>query len=85
MTLPQLSRVDGLRVLPNAELRHHTRFQLGGPCWFLADASTPQAFKEAYKILAASNLRWTSIGAGTNLIVSDDGYPERSFATAPTK
>ena len=79
MTLPQhvphrLRQVDGLRVLPGAELRHHTRFQLGGPCWFLADASTPQAFKEAYKVLAASNLRWTSIGAGTNLIVSDDGY-----------
>ena len=75
MTLPQLSRVAGLRVLPNAELRHHTRFRLGGPCRFLADASTPQAFKEAYKILAGSNIRWTSIGAGTNLIVSDDGYP----------
>lgn len=30
---------------------------------------------EAYRILAWSNLRWTSIGGGTNLIVSDEGYP----------
>jgi UDP-N-acetylmuramate dehydrogenase len=72
MTLPEQ---DGLRVLPAAELRHHTRFRLGGPCRFLADAQTPQAFESAYRILDASGLRWTSIGAGTNLIVSDDGYP----------
>ena len=72
MMLPEQ---DGLRVLPAAELRDHTRFRLGGPCWFLADAQTPQAFESAYRILHASCLRWTSIGAGTNLIVSDDGYP----------
>ncbi len=79
MTVPvevlrRLSQVEGLRVLPGAELRHHTRFRLGGPCLLLADAATPLAFQEAYRILASSNLRWTSIGAGTNLIVSDDGY-----------
>lgn len=73
--LQRLSQVDGLRVLPGAELRHHTRFRLGGPCWVLADASTSEAFEEAYKIFVSSKLRWTSIGAGTNLIVSDDGYP----------
>jgi UDP-N-acetylmuramate dehydrogenase len=64
-----------LTVLPGAELRHHTRFQLGGPCWFLADAQSAQAFQSAYQILAASHIRWTSIGAGTNLIVADFGYP----------
>ncbi|MFN0104989.1 MAG: UDP-N-acetylmuramate dehydrogenase [Bryobacteraceae bacterium] len=80
MTLPQqvlhrLSQAAGLRVLPGAELRYHTRFRLGGPCWVLADAETPRAFEQAYRILASSQLCWTSIGAGTNLIVSDDGYP----------
>ncbi len=79
MTVPdpvlrRLSQVEGLRVLPGAELRHHTRFRLGGPCLLLADAATPLGFQDAYKILASSNLRWTSIGAGTNLIVSDEGY-----------
>ena len=62
-------------MIPGAELRHHTRFQLGGPCWFLADAMNPAAFQTAYKTLAASGLPWTSIGRGTNLIVSDAGYP----------
>ncbi len=80
MTLPleverRLSAVAGLRLFPGAELRHHTRFRLGGPCWLLADAAAPEAFAAAYQILASSRLRWTSIGGGTNLIVSDDGYP----------
>ncbi|HEU0119388.1 MAG TPA: UDP-N-acetylmuramate dehydrogenase [Bryobacteraceae bacterium] len=80
MTLPQavldrLGAVEGLLVLPGAPLRHHTRFRLGGPSWLLADASTSYAFEEAYRTLAWSHLRWTSIGRGTNLIVSDDGYP----------
>lgn len=70
-----LRQVPGLRVLPGAELRHHTRFRLGGPCWFLADAETPEAFQQAYITLAAAGIPWTSIGAGTNLIVNDAGYP----------
>lgn len=71
----RLGQVAGLRVLPGAELRAHTRFRLGGPCWLLADASTPEAFESAYRILAWSHLRWTSIAGGTNLIVADAGYP----------
>lgn len=79
MSLPQLvlrrlSEVEGLRVFPGAELRLHTRFRLGGPCWLLADAESESAFVEAYRILAWSNLRWTAVGGGTNLIVSDEGY-----------
>lgn len=72
----RLRGVQGLTVLEGerAALRHHTRFALGGPCLLLADASTEEAFVEAYRLLAASTLRWTSIGRGTNLVVSDQGY-----------
>lgn len=80
MTFPErvlrrLSEIPGLRVLHGAPLREHTRFRLGGPCWLLADAENERAFELAYQTLAWSNLRWTSIGGGTNLIVSDAGYP----------
>jgi len=79
MTIPKevlerLSVIDGLRLLPGAELRHHTRFRLGGPCPLLADAENAAAFAQAYRVLAGSGLRWTSIGGGTNLVVSDSGY-----------
>ena len=71
-----LRAVPGLAVLEgeSAELRHHTRFALGGPCLLLADASSEAAFVEAYRLLASSSIRWTSIGRGTNLVVSDTGY-----------
>lgn len=79
MTFPEeafrsLEQVEGLRIFPGAEMRHHTRFQLGGPCWLLVDALTPVAFESAYRVLAASGHPWTSIGGGTNLVVSDAGY-----------
>jgi UDP-N-acetylmuramate dehydrogenase len=73
--IERLSMIDGLRLEPGAELRHHTRFRLGGPCRLLADAGTAEAFVAAYRLLDGSGLRWTSIGGGTNLIVSDHGYP----------
>jgi UDP-N-acetylmuramate dehydrogenase len=80
-----LEQVAGLRVLPGAELRYHTRFRLGGPCWFLADAQTPEAFQQAYKTLAASGIPWTSIGGGTNLVVNDAGYPGAILRYSATK
>lgn len=72
----RLRGVPGLTVLEGerAELRHHTRFALGGPCLLLADASSEASFVEGYRLLAASAIRWTSIGRGTNLVVSDKGY-----------
>jgi UDP-N-acetylmuramate dehydrogenase len=73
--LARLSVIDGLRLIPGAELRHHTRFRLGGPCRLLADAGNAAAFEQAYRVLAAAGLRWTCIGGGTNLVVSDNGYP----------
>jgi UDP-N-acetylmuramate dehydrogenase len=72
--LERLEATPGLTVLPKAPLSAHTRFGLGGACWFLADANTEAAFLTAYRILRASGLPWTSIGGGTNLIVSDAGY-----------
>jgi len=71
-----LCGVHGLTVLEGerAALRHHTRFGLGGPCLLLADAASESAFVEAYRLLASSTLHWTSIGRGTNLVVSDRGY-----------
>lgn len=72
----RLREVPGLTVLEGerAALRHHTRFALGGPCLLLADASSEGAFVEAYRLLASSPIPWTSIGRGTNLVVSDKGY-----------
>lgn len=73
--LRDLEAVPGLRLLPDAPLREHTRFRLGGPCRVLADASDEAAYVAAYRLLDTSGDPWTAIARGTNLVVSDAGYP----------
>jgi len=73
--LAPLETIPGLAVRPGALLRDYTRFRLGGPCHALLTASTEAAYRAAHELLLASGLPWTTIGGGTNLIVSDAGYP----------
>jgi UDP-N-acetylmuramate dehydrogenase len=40
----------------------------------LADASTPESFVAAYRLLAGAGVPWVTIGRGTNLVVADHGY-----------
>lgn len=70
----RLARIEGLALFPNEPLAQHTRFGLGGPAAILADTEREPAFIEALQTLGASDVRWTVIGGGTNLIVSDNGY-----------
>jgi UDP-N-acetylmuramate dehydrogenase len=70
----RLARIKGLALLANEPLAGHTRFEVGGPAAILADTAGEPAFVEALQVLGASAIRWTVIGGGTNLIVSDSGY-----------
>jgi UDP-N-acetylmuramate dehydrogenase len=70
----RLARIEGLAVHENEPLSRHTRFGVGGPAAILADTASEPAFVEALKLLGGSAARWTVIGGGTNLIVSDGGY-----------
>ena len=73
--LAELETIPSLAVRPGALLSNYTRFRLGGPCQALLIASTEAAYRAAHELLLASGLPWTTIGGGTNLIVSDAGYP----------
>ena len=73
--LAPLETIPGLAVCPGALLSNYTRFRLGGPCQALLIASTEAAYRAAHELLLAFDLPWTTIGGGTNLIVSDAGYP----------
>lgn len=55
----------------NVPLRDYTRFALGGPAKVLADVSTPKELADILKTPGPHML----IGGGSNLVVSDDGYP----------
>ncbi|MBI3679876.1 MAG: UDP-N-acetylmuramate dehydrogenase [Acidobacteria bacterium] len=70
-----LAALGKLALRKNAPLSEYTRFAIGGPAAILADAGDEAAFLDALRIARQSGLPHTVIGAGTNLIVSEAGYP----------
>lgn len=74
-TFEQLSALPGVSVRRDALLSTYTRFGIGGPADVFAEADAPENFIEAWKIARASGLDTVVIGGGTNLIVSDNGFP----------
>jgi UDP-N-acetylmuramate dehydrogenase len=73
--LERLQTIPGLTVRPGARLADYTRFRLGGPCQALLVTTLEAAYLSALELLSNSGLNWTTIGGGTNLIVSDAGFP----------
>jgi UDP-N-acetylmuramate dehydrogenase len=69
---PQLG---GLSIVENAPLARYTRFEVGGPARILVDARTESALAEALRAIEESGEPYTVMGGGTNLVVSDAGYP----------
>ena len=56
-------------------LRELTRFQIGGPVRVLAETSDENLFLEGVRSVRVLDMPWLALGAGTNLIASDDGFP----------
>ncbi len=73
-TLRSLSVIPNLQVSVGTPLAPHTRFGLGGPADIYAETGHIASFVEALAVARASGLPYTTIGGGTNLVVSDDGF-----------
>ena len=73
--LERLQTIPDLTVQTGALLRNYTRFRLGGPCQALLSTTSEAAYLAALGLLTGSAVTWATIGGGTNLIVSDAGYP----------
>ncbi|MBN8729752.1 MAG: UDP-N-acetylmuramate dehydrogenase [Acidobacteria bacterium] len=65
----------GLQVREDVPLRELTRFQIGGDVRLLAETSDENLFLEGMRAVRTLGLPWLALGAGTNLIASDDGFP----------
>ena len=74
-TVQALERIPGVEVLRFEPLARHTRFGIGGPAEVFAEADRAAAFVRALELARASGWRYLVIGGGTNLIVSDEGFP----------
>ncbi|MEK7752977.1 MAG: UDP-N-acetylmuramate dehydrogenase [Acidobacteriota bacterium] len=74
-TSQALDRIPGIEVSRCEPLARHTRFGIGGPAEVFAEADRPAAFIGALELARSSGWPYVVIGGGTNLIVSDGGFP----------
>ena len=73
-TLARLAEIPNVHVSAGERLATHTRFGVGGPADLFAEASRLEAFLEALRVARASGLNCAVAGAGTNLVVADEGF-----------
>jgi len=64
-----------LQIQHNVPLAPLTTFQVGGPARFFVEARTAQEVRAAVDWARAENLRLFVLGGGSNLVVSDGGWP----------
>lgn len=72
--LDALRAVNGLEVHASVELRHYTRFGIGGVADLLAETADPDAFARVVGICQSRGYPLYVMGDGSNVIVSDDGF-----------
>lgn len=73
--LQRLGEIPSLSINQGARLADYTRFALGGPCLAVIDIGSPEALAPAFAILRQSESQQITIGGGSNLLVSDAGWP----------
>lgn len=72
MNFDVLKKFD-VAMEPNAKLSAYTTFQLGGSCPCVITCSSPLPLKHTVKYLSTQKEPFIVIGAGSNLVVSDEG------------
>jgi UDP-N-acetylmuramate dehydrogenase len=72
--LSRLRRTPHLKIYEDADLSRYTRFAIGGKARILVHAFTEETLAEAIAAVRENGSRFALIGAGSNLIASDDGF-----------
>jgi UDP-N-acetylenolpyruvoylglucosamine reductase len=73
--LGDLRRGQGLRLWANAPLAPFTTIGTGGKAGLLLTISDQQALSTALGLIEEAGIPWLCLGAGSNLLVADEGYP----------
>ncbi|MBS8263367.1 UDP-N-acetylmuramate dehydrogenase [Mesobacillus boroniphilus] len=60
-------------VKENEPLANHTSMKIGGPADILIEPSSIENLRKAVEVIKDSGVKWTVIGRGSNLLVSDKG------------
>src|SRR3989344_984345 len=68
-------RIPGLVVKEQEPLANHTVFRIGGPARFYAEVASPDQWIAALAFAEERGMPWTALGAGSNVLVADAGFP----------
>ncbi|MCF6410471.1 UDP-N-acetylmuramate dehydrogenase [Pseudalkalibacillus salsuginis] len=71
--IQQLKEAGVGKVLKNEPLSKHTTIKIGGPADILIEPDSIESLKKVLKIVKENDAAWTTIGRGSNLLVSDQG------------
>ena len=63
------------RLYANEPMSRHTSFRIGGPAALLVQINTEEELSDVLALLDVSTDEYILIGNGSNLLVSDEGYP----------
>ncbi|NLP50870.1 UDP-N-acetylmuramate dehydrogenase [Bacillus sp. RO1] len=61
------------KVLPNEPLANHTTMKIGGPADVLVEPKSLEKLQVTMETINKYQVKWTAIGRGSNLLVSDLG------------
>jgi len=70
-----IMRAAGSRVRPGFPLAPVTSFRLGGPAALYLEVESDDDLAGAAEAVARAAVPWTIVGKGSNLLVSDAGFP----------
>ena len=62
-------------VYPDEPMRRHTMYRIGGPARFYVQVASIGALKRLVQACQATATPWVAVGRGSNLLVSDEGFP----------
>ncbi|MDH4211837.1 MAG: UDP-N-acetylmuramate dehydrogenase [candidate division WOR-3 bacterium] len=68
-------RVSSIKVTTDEPLADHTSFHIGGRARFFVCVYTKTALTMVLQIISKHRLPYFIIGAGTNILVADSGFP----------
>jgi UDP-N-acetylmuramate dehydrogenase len=71
-----------MNVLENVPLAPLTTFKVGGPARYFAEPKSPGEVSEAVQFSRSRNLPLFVLGGGSNLVISDAGWPGLVLKTA---
>jgi UDP-N-acetylmuramate dehydrogenase len=64
-----------LEVQQDLPLKPYTTFKIGGPARYFCTVTAPSEIREAVALARSASLPLFVVGGGSNILVSDDGFP----------